>query len=145
MTASKRLAIDPAKFIRPNLVEIRGVKVEVSVSPYDIPDHVSGDYDKNAKRFVIRFHYPVDDEPLTAVEHAKNVHFHIGKHSQRLYEVVLDVDAMNVSAVELKLQVQRAVEAFAREPRHARSENYRIANEVIDEQGTEMFEPVTAG
>lgn len=147
MTRSTRLVIDPAKYVRPKLVEVRGAQVEVSVSPYDIPERISGEYNRDAQQFVIRFVYPVDDEPLETVDRG-TVQLRIGKYSQRLHQIALDLTAQRTDTVELKLVVIRAVESLATESkRRARddNDNYRIAEEVINDQSAELFEPLTAG
>lgn len=115
------------------------------VSPYDIPERITGDYEKAAKRFVIRFHYPVEDEPVEDVAPRDGIALRVGKHSQRLCEIVIDVDSMKTNAVSLKLQAKQAVETFAREHPSLKRENYRIAEEVIEERAAELFEPLTAG
>lgn len=76
----------------------RGVHLELSLSPYDIPERVRGYYSDELKRFVIEFRY-INDEPLVERKLSDHVTAKEGKSSGRLYDVLVDVDAMNVGLI----------------------------------------------
>jgi hypothetical protein len=88
----------------------KGVHLELSLSPYDIPERVRGYYNEELKRFVIEFRY-INDEPLVERKLSDHVIVKEGKNSGRLYDVLVDVDAMNVDLIT----------AAITEARHARS------------------------
>ncbi len=60
---SSRIKLNRFRINRPRRKTIDGVDINVFVSPYDIPEEVSGDYNKDRDVFVIAFHYAGDDEP----------------------------------------------------------------------------------
>jgi hypothetical protein len=127
------------------------VEVEISVSPYDVPEAVRGDYDEEKKRFVIEFSYPTTDDNIAVQDFDRFTRIGIGRASGRLYRVELDVDAMKAEAVGLRLQVARlvdevrtAINNFGGQRSRWREGNYRMATEVIASRGPELFEPLTA-
>ncbi len=147
MITNKQIALDPTKFIRTERIVIRGGQVEVSVSPYDIPERVSSDYNNSTHQFAIHFQYPVEDEPLEEIQ-AHKVILRVGKHSQRLCGIVLDTSGLAQRSNELKGLVKAAVAELTNRKSRERTEtrdNYRIAEEVIDEQGSELFSAFVAG
>ncbi|MFA6134015.1 MAG: hypothetical protein WC869_08385 [Phycisphaerae bacterium] len=82
---------------------IKGVNLEVRVSPYQIPIGVKGEYNRERHLFEIRFQYLDEetpkirkiDEHLSALE---------GVNSGRLLGIDIDVDRLGVDAVALILQ-----------------------------------------
>ena len=118
----------------------RGVKVNLYLSPYDIPDAVSGDYDKATKRFVIQFKY-LGDEPKESQALDKNISLRVGKNSHRIYEIAVDVGALDVEVVAL--EVKSAIDKF--EASYAKSqskESYRMAREILTSRKNEIFAPL---
>lgn len=137
------IKLDPEKLNKPKLETIQGVEVEVMLSPYDVPDAVGGNYDKERKRFVIEFKYASGDEPRSVEWHDQYVNFIVGRNSQRLYGLEIDVDAMNAHAVSLKVleeKVDKAIDDLGRKlTRRSRLGNYGLAKEVISQSGRQLF------
>lgn len=86
--------------------EIGGVTVRVSLSPYDVPLAVRGGFDKERDRFVIAFKYLLDEEiEVKALENEEHVSIGVGKESNLLREILIDVNAIKAETVRLDLQV----------------------------------------
>ena len=116
-----------SEWIRLNAEEIdakeraghKGVHLEFSLSPYDIPDRVRGYYCDKVKRFVIEFRY-MTEEPLTERRLSEHVSVKEGKNSGRLYDVLIDVDAMNVDTITAAIgEAQQAPSISGRPSRAA--------------------------
>jgi hypothetical protein len=136
----KRISINPEKYVLSERAEIRGVTVEVFVSPYDVPTDVVGD--EVDGKFTIDFRYAVMDEPVEIGGKEGPLTFHVGKYSQRLQKIEVDSTRSRIGFVELRLHVEKGIDRLAsvnRLERRQRSGNYRIAKEVIRERGMELL------
>lgn len=122
------------------LKTIRGVQIEVQVSPYDIPEAVRGEYSKELSKFVIEFKY-IGEEPFDLKGHQQHVALRIGKNSGRLYGIEIDVDALKVS--EVRVRVTNAIDSLIRQPPiNDRLNNYRLAGAAFAEASDRLFQPV---
>lgn len=120
-----------------------GVNVEISLSPYDIPEAARGRYDEEHHRFVIEFKY-IEDEPWKRISENEAIHFRVGKNSGRLYGIEIDIDKASADPESrlnvLPTVVGNAMVRLQREkPNQAREGNYRLANQVIEEYQNELF------
>ena len=124
--------------------KIRGVDIDLVISPYDIPEAVRGEYDKNLRRFVIEFRY-MSDEPWEYDKYDSGIALRIGRHSGRLYGIEVDVHALDAQRINLRMTVEKAVANAINRLVHQsekiqRRENYEIAKEAIQEKQNEIFE-----
>ncbi|HRX86556.1 MAG TPA: hypothetical protein P5572_16155 [Phycisphaerae bacterium] len=126
--------------------QIKGVDFEVHFSPFDLPDGVRGDYCPKRNRFVIEFHYPGLEERTTDREADEHITFVVGRNSGRLYEIVVDVRAMNAQAVSLRAivseQVDRALAGSVPQTRDVRTGNLSVIREAVANSRPEIFEPL---
>jgi hypothetical protein len=129
---------------------IRGVNVELLVSPYDIPEAVRGWFDETRKLFVIDFKY-MADEPRETKRHDRYTTLVVGKNSCRLYGMELDVKALQAERIELKIElkiavvneVNEALEGLVRQPlAPSRLDNYILAKNAVSITQTELFSPL---
>ena len=136
--------IDPKTIKEEKLRNIRGVQLNVQLSPYDIPEAVRGYYNKKRKIFVIEFRY-LSDEPTKnkKLDKKDNLSLKIGRNSHRLYGIEIDVDAMEVQAVKLKMMVERAMDDFTASADELREGNYRLTRDIIQQQGNQIFSNLT--
>jgi hypothetical protein len=123
---------------------IRGVDITLVMSPYDIPEAVRGDYNKELQRFVIEFRY-MSDEPWERSRCDNNIILRIGRNSGRLYGIEVDVHALAAQMINLRMDVAKAVtnaiNRLARQAERAqRRENYEVAKDAIEEKQNEIFE-----
>lgn len=117
------------------------VKIQLSVSPYDVPEAVRGFFTDSGKSFVIEFKY-LDDEPKEERPADHEVTLHIGKNSGRLYKIQVNVEALepDVSSVGLELRVidvaENALRRFANESE--RQKNVSVARNVLADHEQEL-------
>jgi hypothetical protein len=132
----------------PRKEKVRGVDVEVFVSPYDLPEAVSGEYDATIKRFVIEFKYITSGEKQVVGGDAENMRLLVGENSGRLYRVEVDVNALRASRINLIVLPGKVDEAIdhlaARKQRKASQGNYRIAKQVITQKRDQLFRQLSA-
>jgi hypothetical protein len=143
----KRIPLDPEHYAKPSEAKVRGVAVQVFVSPYDVPTEVTGGFDEKLSRFAIDFQYPLSDEPTEVGQEDGVVTLRVGKHSQRLYRIEIDTHALNADAVELKVLVDRGLQGLLASAPRTRSrehrvDNYRIARSVVEEKADELLTSV---
>lgn len=143
MTMSEWLDVNPKEFSKPEQLRIRGVNVDVFLSPYDMPEAVRGTYDKNEQKFTIEFRYIGGDEPLERDVQDKTT-ISVGKRSKRIYKIELtQVELTNKMSVGLRLMLPKVDAALDRlEHDYAsaqRSGNYQIAKKILEKRGETIF------
>lgn len=87
-------------------VDSRSVIIEMSLSPYDVPNQVRGDYDEISKKFVIDFKY-IDSEDVKALILDNHMSAMVGKSSGRIYSLMIDIDAIGAESVALKIKEEK--------------------------------------
>lgn len=122
---------------------LQGVKVDVLVSPYDIPEAVRGYLDEQQECFVIEFKY-ISSEPTIERAQDENVTLRVGRNSGRLYAIHLDVRKFNPSNVQLRLEVAEALRNvmthLVQQPvSPLRTSNYKMAKTVIEDKKKELI------
>lgn len=95
--------VDTKKLNRPRARTIRGVNVTVYFDQDDMPTGIKGEYSRSRRKFLITFRYDSDEESTKRIEYSEHATVFVGKRSERLFEVELDVDAMKVEEVQLLL------------------------------------------
>ncbi|MCI4567570.1 hypothetical protein [Lysobacter sp. CFH 32150] len=112
----------------------RGIVVSLSVSPHEVPQLVRGQYDSERKRFIIEFRY-LDDESTHSVRIDEHTHAHVGKRSNRIYSIEIDVESLNVGAVAWRVEVDKAIRDLAApyRTRHAKPSHYEMAKKVVSD------------
>ena len=124
---------------------LRGIVVELLVSPYDVPEAVRGFFDDEIKRFAIEFKYMGgSDEPRKNNQQDKYLNFKIGENSERLYRLEIDVAALKANSVGLRMVVQQEVNEaldhlIQQSGRINRKDNYRLAKEAIVARTDQLF------
>lgn len=103
-----------------------------------MPVRLKGDYDTARKKFVIVFRYDSEVDALRRVKFDKHVVLTVGQKSERLYEVELDVDAMNVEAVRLISKVLEDISKHAQEVGLNRIDNYEAASRAFSQTRDEL-------
>lgn len=120
----------------------KGIHVEISFSPYDIPEAFRGYYCDNVKRFVIEFRY-MSDEPVrnsTLTPHVEAVE---GYRSGRLHKLLINVDELDVSEVQLSLS--KAVDEVLESPKwkvRSTDERRRVNERILDAVKREIIPKV---
>lgn len=140
--------LDPSTVNKTFRESIRGVQINVLLSPHDVPIAVRGYYDTTLKRFVIEFKY-IGEEPMGKSVQDNIITLRIGQRSRRLMGIEANVDAMQVQAVGLQMYVadvvNKAIEHFATGlGTKERQGSYRLAKDVITQQRDQLFQQLQA-
>jgi hypothetical protein len=135
--------VDLDAYTKERKAKIRGVEVELLVSPYDIPVAVRGCFDKSKNRFIIEFKYLVPEKTKTLTLD-QFVTYRIGESSQRLYALEVDVQWLREKAGELEAglskEIDEALDKLAQKPRSSlREDNYRLAKDAVLAKQSELF------
>jgi hypothetical protein len=139
------LEINPSEFSKPEQVQIRGAKVEVFLSPYDMPEAVRGSYNKEQKKFLIEFRYIGGDEPLET-EVRDDTTLSIGRRSKRIYKIELGkIELTKDKQVALRLVLPKQVDSVLTnleggQGAAQRSGNYRVARKIVEKRAEKLIE-----
>ena len=127
------------------------VDIRILTSPYDIPDWVRSGYDDDLDRFVVEFRYMLDEEYRIS-DVGDGVRVRLGKHSNRIVGVEVDVDQLAAhDAIKKAIQnVEETINARTRRSRRARlqrgrrgedakRQNYVVAQRVLEDKQGEIF------
>ena len=121
------------------------VKVEFSVSSYDIPEAVRSSYTKERGQFIIEFRYVGNsNEPTKPKPQDDYVTFIVGKNSSRLYQIEINVKALKIEKVELcmkiKDEVKKTLDNLIQKPiNRFRQDNYRLTQKAFSEREDDLF------
>jgi hypothetical protein len=128
------LGLNPSEFAK-NSTE-GGVSVSLSPSPYDVPEAARIDVDAANKRFSLEFQY-IGEEPIKKIADEPGISFRLGRNSNRLYAVDVELNKFNLqvdSAQNLAVRISDTIgELAARHKWPARSQNYKIVQSAVDE------------
>jgi hypothetical protein len=144
MTMAKWIRVDPEKFTKLRHEKIRGVDVEVFVSPYDVPLAVGGEYNEKIDKFVIEFKYLSPEEEKIPLKDDPDFSLIVGEKSRRLYGIQIEVKKLDAERVGLRVLVEQVDKAIDRlqSLKPERVGNYKVAKEVISSSGAQLFEPL---
>ena len=143
--------VDNEQVNRPTEEQIDGITIRMLVSPFDVPEAVRGDFNNARKTFAISFKYRAGEESLSEQRFDDDTVLFVGRASGRIYRIEIDLKRVMVNGVALELSVPVSGEVIAREAEQAihglsdrlrtpwRSGNYRVAQEVIKDNESELF------
>jgi hypothetical protein len=123
---------------KPRTADIRGVSVTVYFGQDDMPMYLKGDFDQHRNKFVIAFRYDSEREPSRRLDYAPHVVLTVGQESERLYEVELDVNAMDVQAVQFLGKVLDELSMKAPQAGLNRIDNYLAASSAFKQARGEL-------
>ena len=143
MTKPDWIRLDRDALNQPLQGRLKGVQIEVRLSPFDIPEAVRG-YFANPTRglFTIEFRYPGGPEKLN-VTAAGAVTAHVGRHSQRLHRLEVDVSQLEGGEHGLNLHLVPAIDLarqiLVRSPeRSGRHFNYEAVSRAVSQHVAEL-------
>lgn len=129
------IVLDPTELDQPYETILDGVPVIMSASPNEIPEGIRGYFDERLKRFVIELRY-IGEEPWHRVPYPDHhVSFRLGRNSQRLYGIEIDMNAARERWVSLVIQ---AIEKQKKTLRKTWRRNYEIASDLLLERGAQL-------
>ena len=119
-----------------------GVHITLVMSPFDIPEAVRGSYDDESGLFSIEFRYPVMEKKTTRAAGAEHVTLVVGKNSERLYRIEIDVRSLGANQVTLQTivphQVQKAIEDFAPQA-ELRRDNLKLLDSLLESRREDVY------
>lgn len=133
--------VDTNELNNPRKTSIRGVDVTVYFGQDDMPVGVRGEYVDKRNRFVIEFKYHSPSESTKWVQYNDHVRLAVGQLSSRLFEVELDVDAMDVQTIRVLTQVGSVLDELNRPERASRVGLNRIDNYVAASGAFRQVQP----
>lgn len=122
------------------------VQIRYSVSPYDVPEAVRGDFSPTAQRFLIEFKYLQSEKKLVNLTDpdVKEITLRVGRDTGRVYLIEVDVEKLKAKSVALSMvvgKVEQALDRFQHSSRSHRDENVRVTQEVINRLGNRLLAP----
>lgn len=116
--------------------ELHQLKLEVEVSPYDIPKMIVGIKSPDSGRFTIVFKY-IDEEEAGEELNDRNapwITIVAGKHSSKILEIRIDLDhasipSRRIKKVDLRTQIVRTVKDL-----HGNDRNRTMAAKILDSE-----------
>jgi hypothetical protein len=131
---------------RPERRNLQGVRVDLLVSPYDVPSALRGEYLRDKGCFLIEFKYISNEETYEKPE-MENVTVRLGRNSGRLYAIELNVKALKATSVELRIKIaeelKNVLTHLIEQPRsQLRSSNYSMAKEAVEMHQEEILQTV---
>ena len=143
MEKTKSINFDPVKYNVLKEISVRGVKVNGSLSPYDIPRQAKVSYDELSKVFKIHFVYLTPDEPKSEKRASPDIALFFGQSSGKLYDIhVHKQDQANL--LDIKIQLVAKIGDLADEsekstpPNYIKELNLLVAKKFLEEN-TELF------
>jgi hypothetical protein len=129
--------------VRRPITEAPGLNIELSVSPYDIPQAVRGYVDEAKGSFIIEFKYP-GEEPTHGVELKDAIRASIGNSSERIYKIEIDLRTLAPERIglHLKQSVERLASSAIDQMEDKTPENrvrYRINHAAIRNTDSKLF------
>jgi len=128
-------------------INIRGNKIEVFVSPYDIPKAIRGYRDPDAGRIVIEMKYITEDEPTKTQKISDWISCAIGKASSRIYSISVVAKTAEFRAgdeirrdASMKELVQCIDEMANAATRSASKNNPEMVKQAIISHSSELLE-----
>jgi hypothetical protein len=147
MWSGAKMSWIPLSELRPPVERnLHGVRVNVLVSPYDIPEAVRAFRDPQNDRFVIEFRY-ISTEDTKERDDNEHVKVRVGRNSGRLYAIEIDTKALQGNNIELRLEVKEALRnALTHLIQHpftaSRESNYRMAKDAVEQHQEQILQPI---
>lgn len=79
---------------------VGGVKVQLMVSPWDIPEATRAGFDDEASEFFIEFKYLSDSEPRRYTQLEEGVRFEVGKNSGKIFKIMISKECLQAAHLD---------------------------------------------
>jgi len=120
-----------------------GIEIQISISPYDIPERVRGLYDEKRETFVIEFSY-FSEEKWTSHSNHKHVVLRIGEESGRVHGIEIDLRGLS-GKLEARARAPKIIRDAIRDLDHHQNNmklqkrNLRVTEDVVSDKQDELF------
>lgn len=137
------IPLDSSKLNTPQRMEVKGVSLDVLMSPFDIPTDVRTSK-INDGDLLIEFRY-MDEEPKHRQIKDEGITLIIGKHSERVFGLEIDKSKFetNGQTVTLRLIIPEASSAIdhlnKKLGKRAFKRNYEVAKKALSNMASQEF------
>ncbi|MEN6541474.1 hypothetical protein [Parvibaculum sp.] len=146
MTAPNRLDIQADEVNQAVDEKVRGVTVKVMLSPFDVPQSASAEFDKARRIIHLVFDYIGGDEPTVERFSDRGISLLVGKNSERLYG--LDINVANFlpllvgdknKEIEFVINVaEELVTKYQEKNPQVRSKSFEAVNRVLKQYSSKI-------
>lgn len=141
MMAQQWIRFNRNELNKPVYERINGSKVQVMLSPFDIPEAAQKIQTENA--ISIKFKYMGGDEATREEKVDQGVIFTLGKKSNKLYKIEIGMDALdgnNGLNLELYIRVSDSIAHYQKSHKNLRSRSFdAIKNAMQIPQGHQLL------
>jgi len=123
MEKTRKINLEAARYNLLKGITIRGVKVQGSLSPYDIPREAAVSYDEMAREYKIHFVYLTPDEPKSERKASPEISLFLGQTSGKLYDIVVRRQELG-SLFKIRLELIAKISDLAQETEKSTPPNY---------------------
>jgi hypothetical protein len=85
---------------KPKSSRVQGVRVQLMISPLDVPNASRARVDDETSDFIVEFRYLSGSEPKVVMPQHDGVSFMLGKNSGKIYQIILDHDHFSSNGCE---------------------------------------------
>lgn len=126
--------LEPAKLLEAEQGTMRGAKVTMYTSPYDIPRAYR--MGKEGERIVIEFRY-LDEEATRPRTETDAVVLDVGRHSGRIHKIEVDTKSLDAAAIQLRIAVaaavRQAVDHYIQGSEPKRTKAFEVTRRALDQ------------
>ena len=112
-------------------------------SPFDVPTALRATLEPSTRLFKIDFRYIGNEEGTERINVTQRVKFEVGKHSSRLFAIIVDVTDLR-GPEELGPVMREAVDRLERRGAKAAKENYDATVEAIEQKHPQILKNLVA-
>lgn len=128
---------------------INGVKLELFVPPFAVPEAVRGSFNETSQLFEIEFRYSglsiSEDRLKKSGSKDGVVQFFVDGETEKIIRITIDVKSVKADAVELELKHRIESEGPVDRMTNLRKLNLKAAASAIHSKKAEIFRELTAG
>lgn len=85
----KKVDLDSARYNQIQDMNVAGVTIRGSLSPFDVPRQAAATYDDKTREYRIFLYYLTPDEPTKIKDLSKDIAVFLGQNSGKLYQILI--------------------------------------------------------
>ncbi len=142
---SEWIDVDTSRYEVEEIERLKSIVVHMNVSPYDVPQRISMQFDENKKRILLYFAY-VQDEPKFEVNLDKHAQALMGRSSCRIYCISVEDGIKKHELLSLRNDLDNALDELTDRPkiRHTRPINYKTVRKILDDYWSALISMLDA-
>ena len=143
------LRIDPDKFNLEKLATVRGEGIYCLISPYDVPIKCFSNFENKKGIYTLTFDFIDTDPKMQKLQFGDLVRLFIGRNSNRLYEVQVNVQEVKYERLETSFQfghsiyflIMNAIQAFHYSTADTKSDCTELLIQYVRDNWTKFIYP----